>query len=65
MVTWNESSAAVQYGLKVPGEATVGHVVATNETKSLAEGDAPVRTDSGAWLVKLEPKSIATYTFSG
>jgi hypothetical protein len=64
VVTWNESPTAVQYGVKVPGSASVGKAVVTNESQSLVDGTAPVRTESGAWLVKLPPKTIATYTFS-
>ena len=65
LVTWNEGSAAVEYGLKVPGKARVGRVVVTNESQSLVGGDASVRTDRGAWLVRLPARTIATYAFSG
>ena len=52
VVTWNEGSGAASYGLKVPGAASVSHVVVTNESKSLVDGDVSLRTDSGAWLVQ-------------
>jgi O-glycosyl hydrolase len=65
VVTWNEGSGAASYGLKLPGAASVSHVVVTNESQSLVDGDVSLRTDSGAWLVKLPPRAIATYTFSG
>jgi len=64
VVTWNETSAAVDFGLNVPGAAKAGSAVVTNEASSLAAAAAPARTDSGAWLVKIPPRTIATYTFS-
>jgi O-glycosyl hydrolase len=68
VVTWNESSASAQYGLALPSAAVQLHDAAmTNATIDLQNIDgasAPARTASGAWLVNLPARTIATYTFA-
>ncbi|MCU1464596.1 MAG: hypothetical protein JWM72_524 [Actinomycetia bacterium] len=69
VVTWNENASPATYGLRLPGgDVRPRDAVITNESKNLETGGgvrAPDRTDSGAWLVKLPARTIATYTFAG
>jgi O-glycosyl hydrolase len=64
VVTWNEGKQAASFGLDVPGASVATKAVVTNETDSLAQVDEPARTESGAWLVKLPARTIATYVFA-
>ena len=65
VVLWNETRTAADFGLVLAGTGLKARTaVITNETLSLAQGELPQRTDKGPWLVKLPPRTIATYVFA-
>jgi O-glycosyl hydrolase len=64
VVTWNENASAATFGLRLPTSASVKTATVTNASSSLAGAPSPKHTDSGAWLVALPARTIATYTFS-
>ena len=64
LVAWNESASSASFGVGLPGRpgAVTGAVV-TDPAHGLAPAPLPPRTDTGAWLVRLPPTSVVTYTF--
>jgi O-glycosyl hydrolase len=64
IVAWNEGKTATNVGFAIPGAAVNARVATvTSNTEQLAPSALPARTDTGTWLTKLVPQSIATYTF--
>jgi len=64
VVTWNESTSQERFGIELPGPADVAtDAVMTNASASLAAAALPHRTNTGVWVVHLDPSTIATYTF--
>ena len=65
VVAWNETKSDATFGLDLPNRTlTPEHAVVTNASHSLSPTTPPVRTTSGAWLVRLPASTIATYTFT-
>jgi hypothetical protein len=63
VVAWNESSAAAQFSVALPGATSTASAVSTDATHDLAAAAPPARTSTGSWLVDLPAGAIGTYTF--
>ena len=65
VVAWNEGRSEATLGLALPSPtSTVVDAVATSATEQLSPTTAPARTDTGAWLARIAPQTIVTYTLA-
>jgi O-glycosyl hydrolase len=65
VVAWNEGRSEATLGIALPSPtSTVVDAVATSATEQLSPTTAPARTDTGAWLARIAPQTIVTYTFA-
>ena len=65
VVAWNEGRSEATLGIALPSPtSTVADAVATSATRQLSPATAPARTDTGAWLARVAPQTIVTYTFA-
>jgi O-glycosyl hydrolase len=65
VVTWNETGRELKYGLRLPTPGAIaGDATMTNATMNLSATNPPQRTTSGAFLVDLPARSVATYSLS-
>ena len=64
VVAWNEGRSEATLGIALPSPTSTADAVATSATQQLSPATAPARTDTGAWLARIAPQTIVTYTFA-
>jgi O-glycosyl hydrolase len=63
VVTWNERTSPARYALLLPHRGTAHAAVITNDANELQPAVLPAPTTTGAWLLELPARTIATYSF--